>query len=252
LRSFHFHDSKFGRFLMSAGTRDFDSGRLHRADRDPPMPTGSNAAKKPDSERLRIVRADEPAYLTTQSLKNANKSLSESRRPAADALAKQRAAEQIEVEEELIAEAIPLREPGVDLGILRPKEVDIGKLAAFTHAVPAAKKDGAPATSGKAIAMPLAKTDLQQIFQTDQVCMVARPPEKITEKIPEIAPAKAAAPEPKREASPVSLPMTPPKKTPQVLDETQQYLVDNWPKLPPHVQAAILNVIDAAVSPDDE
>jgi len=28
------------------------------------------------------------------------------------------------------------------------------------------------------------------------------------------------------------------------LDETQRYLVENWPQLPPNVQAAILNVID--------
>lgn len=246
---------------MSAGNRDFERGSLHRADRHAPsMPTGANAAKRPDCERLRIVRADEPAYLTTQSLKNASKNKSDTSRPATDSLAKQRAAKPVEAEEELIVEAISPREPGVDLGILRPKEIDIGKLAAFTHAPPAAKKDGAPATSGKAIAMPLAKTDLQQIFQADQVCMVARPPEKIPAKIPEKmpegimekAPINAAVPEPKRETPPVAVLATPPQKTPPVLDDTQQYLVENWPKLPPHVQAAILNVIDAAVSPDDE
>jgi hypothetical protein len=245
---------------MSAGTRDFDRGSQFRAARkEPPLPNCSDTVKKPVVERLRLVRADEPSFLTTKSLKNAGKSSVDSRRPSSDYRMEECAAEPIEAEEELVLETLPPREPGVDLGMLRPKEIDVGKLASFKHEVPATKKAGkattTPASSGKAIVMPLAKTDLKDIFQADQVCMVARPPEKAPPKAPEPEPetpppAVASIP-PKNTPSADTIPL-PSKKRPHFLDETQQYLVENWPKLPPHVQAAILNVIDAAVSPDDD
>ena len=92
--------------------------------------------------------------------------------------------------------------------------------------------------------MPLANTDLQEIFRADEVCLVARPPEKTALPASDV--------EPKQVPPPMACSAILQQETPQVTDKTQQYLVENWPKLPPNVQAAILNVIDAAVAPDDE
>ena len=92
--------------------------------------------------------------------------------------------------------------------------------------------------------MPLANTDLQEILHADKVCMVAR--------LSVNAPMPATEAEPQPVPQPVVCAAVPPHKTSHDLDRTQQYLVDNWPKLPPNVQAAILNVIDVAISPDDD
>jgi hypothetical protein len=234
---------------MSAGTQNFDLGSLLHADRnEPTMPTRSPAARKPDSERLHIVRADEPELLYGKSLDDAAKSSRTPRQPPTKYPIEAQSAEPLKTVVELELETLPPRESGVDLALLRPADIDTAKLAAFMHDIPAAKKDGDRAASqaspGKAIVMPLAKTDLQEIFQADKICMVARPHHN--------TPALKDETEPKQDPPPAACPAVPPQKTPQALDETQRYLVENWPQLPPNVQAAILNVIDAAIGPDDD
>ena len=203
---------------MSAGTRNLDLGVLFRAECGKrPTPTHSNMPEKPEPERLRLVGAEDSASLPNR-------------------------------KEAIESETIPPREPGVDLAMLQPSDIDAAKLVAFLRAIPPAErncpKTTPPASPRKAVVMPLAKTDLQAIFQADKVCMVARPPGNAstleTDAEPDRLPPQAAC-----SAAPT-------QKTPHFLDKTQQYLVENWPRLPPNVQAAILNVIDAAVGPDDE
>jgi len=61
---------------------------------------------------------------------------------------------------------------GVDLSYLNVEKESASKLIAGMHAMPASQ----PATSSRIkIAMPSAKTDLQEIFKTDNVCMVSPP-----------------------------------------------------------------------------
>ena len=129
--------------LMSAGTQNFDLGSLLRADRDePPMPTRSPAARKPDSERLHIVRADEPELLYGKSLDDAAKSSRTPRQPPTKYPIEAQSAEPLKTVVELELETLPPRESGVDLALLRPADIDTAKLAAFMHDIPAAKKDG--------------------------------------------------------------------------------------------------------------
>ncbi len=234
---------------MSVGTPKFDKGILLRIDREqPPMPPRFPESLKSDSQRLRIVRMDEPALPSGKSWEDAANFFRAPRHPLTERFAEERTPKPVETEKEVAVETIPPREPGVDLATVQPRDVDTAKLSAFVHAVPAAWKDGkrgaSQAASGKAIVMPLAKTDLREIFQADKICIVAQPQAN--------APPSAADAESNPDPPPAAPAAVPPKKTPHYLDETQRYLVENWPKLPPNVQAAILNVIDAAISPDDE
>jgi hypothetical protein len=244
---------------MSAGTRNLDFGSLFRTDRDEPTsPTRSRPNEKPDAERLRIVRAEESAFPTGESLEATAKSSAALRRPPTEYLAEEisvcpklncgagvspvqaagtAAPQKYGTEAVLELKMLPTRKPGVDLAALQSCDSDAAELAAFLYACPAAKdgvRTAAQLSPGKAVVMPLANTDLQEIFQADKICMVARPRENASK------PASDAC-------SSIS-----PQTSPQILDKTRQYLVDNWPKLPPNVQAAILNVIDVAIGPDDE
>jgi hypothetical protein len=247
---------------MSAGTRNFDQGNLLRANRDERRPIQIRPHEKLEGDRLRIIRADVPASMTHRLLDDSEDVFYGPRRSANEDLSDDRFAEPLPREEEDPQESIPPREPGVDLAVLHPNDIDAVKLAAFMQEVPAAGK-GHPLAIGqntgrKAVAMPLAKTDLEQIFQMDKVCMVARPqgnpPTPPAEALPETVPPSAECVSiPVQSATlPAECVSIPVQKAAPPLDKTRQYLVDNWPKLPPHVQAAILNVIEAAVGPDDE
>jgi hypothetical protein len=232
---------------MSAGTQNFDKRSAVRPDRnEPPAPTRSHKPEKPAPERLRIVRVEEPAIPTGRTWEDVADFFGPPRHSLAEQLTEQRPIEPLDTEEELVTEALPPREPGVDLATVQPRDVDTTKLAAFVHAIPVDKKDGkcgtSPSAPSKAIAMPMANTDLQEIFQADKICMVSR------SKPPAVSPAIDTKPDPLSAVGPV----VPSKKTPRELDATEQYLVDNWPKLPPNVQTAILNVIEVAIGPDDE
>lgn len=220
---------------MSAGTRKHDFGSQWPAVRAP-------SGDKAKGERLRIVRLEEAVSPAANAAEGGAKSLHPQRRPLAEYPDQAQAAELKDTNEELATEMLPTREPGVDLAAIRPSDLDAGKLAAFLHDIPSAKREGKQAAATpKAVVMPLANTDLREIFQADGICMVARP--------------QASALTPAIEADPKIQPAcatVPPQQNPPVLDKTQRYLVDNWPKLPPNVQAAILNVIDAATGPDDD
>jgi hypothetical protein len=225
---------------MSAGTRKFDLGSLNRKQRnEPPMPARPRDRDAVGTDQLRIVRFDEPEFLNGSKLDNAAKMSRAPHRPLADFLAKDHAAE------EAAKTPDSPREPGVDLTALHPQEIDTRRLASFVNDTPPKSGKNAPsAPTGKDIVMPLANTNLQDILQADKICMVARPHHN--------APTLEGVGEPLPEPVPAVTPTLPAQKTPHFLDKTQQYLVQNWPKLPSNVQAAILNVIDAAVSPDEE
>jgi hypothetical protein len=232
---------------MSAGTRNFELGEPYPADRGaPPLPARSRPNEKIDGERLRVVRVDDSAFPTGNAM-DATKSSSSSRRPLAEYLAQEHADDTLELEEEIEAKTLPSRESGVDLAALQSSAAEAAKLAAFMQELPPVKQDGmesaSPLSPRKAVVMPRANTDLREIFQADQVCMVARPREKAS------SPATPVKPQCERAAAAES--SIPPETHPQDLDQTQRYLVENWPKLPPNVQEAILYVIDAALSPDD-
>jgi hypothetical protein len=276
----HFQEPSFHYRPMSAGTRKFELGSLFRANRsEPPMPVHTEASEKAGSERLRIARFDEPEFLNGKALDEAAKSSRSPHRPSSKCLAKEPA-----VAEEAKWKTVVPNEPGVDLEELHPHDIDANQLAAIIHAIPALKKGETPiASTGKDIVMPLANTDLLEIFEADKVCMVARPhhnaptleieteskheqstravdlsgatagvsgsventggqANRVTCQFP-----SAGAQDPPTISSPV-----PPPKASHHLDRTQQYLVENWPKLPPNVQAAILNVIDAATDAEDD
>jgi hypothetical protein len=222
---------------MSAGTRKHDLGSQWPAVRAP-------SGDKAERERLRIVRLEEAVSPAANAAEGGARSLHAQRRPLAEYLAQAQAAELKEMKEELATETLPAREPGVDLAAIRPSDLDAGKLAAFLQDIPSAKREGKQAAATlKAVVMPLANTDLREIFQADGICMVARPQASAS------TPATEAESEPKIQPACATVP---PQQNPPVLDKTQRYLVDNWPKLPPNVQAAILNVIDAATGPDDD
>ncbi|MCC6123616.1 MAG: hypothetical protein IT426_01505 [Pirellulales bacterium] len=222
---------------MSAGTRNHELGSQRPSAR-------SLSGDQAERERLRIVRLDEAAVPAGNSSEGGARSPHLQRRHPAEYPAPARTSEPRETDEGPAAEPLPAREPGVDLAAIRPRDLDAGKLAAFLQDVPSAKRAGAQsAASAKAVVMPLANTDLREIFQADGICLVALPRETAS------MPTTEAGPE--REVPPACSPV-PPQQSSQMLDKTQQYLVDNWPKLPPNVQAAILNVIDAATGPEED
>jgi hypothetical protein len=223
---------------MSAGTRNYELGGPFPAERrESAGPDHPCSIPKTGGERLRVVRMDEPAFPTARALDEANASRG-ARRPLAEYLAEQ-TSEELLAEEEFDGQVIPSREARVDLAALQPPIADMGKLAAFLSESPAPSQRA----SGKPIVMPMPNTDLKDIFQVDKVCMVAQPREKSA------APVTSAA-------SPANSPcaagsVMPSENASLALDQTQRYLVENWPKLPPNVQAAILNVIEVAIGPDD-
>jgi hypothetical protein len=241
---------------MSAGIRQFDKGSVVRPDRNrPPLPARAAKATAADLERLRIVRDEEPVLPRVGLWDHAGDIFHEPRHPFAEQLAELRSPRPVKIEDENAVEVIAPREPGVDLSMVRPSDVDTAKLAAFMNDPVTGRKDGNRGSSTgepkKPVAMPLAKTDLQKIFESDKVCMVASrkvsdsatdrnvsPPDCVVEDVLNSPPAASVA--------------IPPKKTSRDLDPTELYIIENWPKLPPNVQAAILNVIEVAISPDDE
>jgi hypothetical protein len=234
---------------MSAGTQNLDLSTLYHAERGKrPALTQTSVPKKPKQDRLRIVRDDDPASLIDDLSNLSEKSSRSSRRLQADDLSEDRIIKPFGHKKEPEEKPLPPSEPGVDLSVLQPRDFDAAKMAAYVQNVSALQRDHRKNSAGesphKAIAMPLAKTDLQEIFQKDKVCVVAR--RHADEPAPEgdIDPAHLL---PQAAGSP-----SPAPKVPPALDKHLQYLVANWPQLPHNVQAAILNVIDAAVAPDDD
>jgi hypothetical protein len=222
-------------------------GTFLRANRDEQKSIQLPASKKLDAGRLRIVGADDSASMAGKLLgddKQAVRNLPRSKAAGSADDRLEKSFGQAEAE----TKTLPSREPGVDLTMLQPDGVDTTKLSAFLHDTPAPSRNRKQvvhdSTGRKAVGMPVAKTDLLEIFKSDAVCMVARQPSN--------APTlDGNSPADKMPTAAVCA-TVPAQKTPPLLDKTQQYIVDNWPKLPPHVQAAILNVIDAAIAPDDE
>jgi hypothetical protein len=252
---------------MSAGIRQFDRGSIARPDRTRlPLPARAAKATASDLERLRIVRDDEPVLPRDGSWGNAGDIFHEPRHPFAAQLAEQLSPRPVKIEDENTLETIEPREPGVDLSMVRPHDLDTAKLAAFLNDPAASRKDGKRGSSNsepnKPVAMPLAKTDLQKMLESDSVCMVATAKasdspagshsttDSVLATDKNVCPPDRVA-EVDLNASPAASIAIPPKKAARELDATALYLVENWPQLPPNVQAAILNVIEVAISPDD-
>jgi hypothetical protein len=234
---------------MSAGTQNLDLSALFNAERGKrPALTQTSVPKKPKLDRLRIVRDDDPASLIDDLSNCGEKSSRASLRLEADDLSEGRIIKPLGHKKEPEAEPLPPNEPGVDLSVLQPRDIDTAKMAAYVQNVSAMQKDhrknSLPASPQKEIAMPMANTDLQEIFQKDKVCVISR----------RQADAPAVSSDIKNELTSPQTAYSPTLavKTAPVPDKTLQYLTENWPQLPPNVQAAILNVVDAAVADDDD
>jgi hypothetical protein len=229
---------------MKVGTRQLDLGSRAAARTAPPTPAPAAPRERTDNDRLRVVRFDEPEFLNGAILDQAAKFARSPHHLPSESLGERNPSTQADAEQSVAFEQIPDREPGVDLTSIQPGDPDVAKLANFTRKVASARKNEEANTSCKPVVMPHAQTDLVEIFQADKVCMVNRPKHN--------APTLDVDGEMLQSPPPATSSILSQQKTPHLLDRTQQYLVDNWEKLPPNVQAAILNVIDAAISPDDE
>jgi hypothetical protein len=231
---------------MKVGTRKLDLGSP-AARTAPPMPAHAALRERTESDRLRVVRFDEPEFLNGEILDQAAKFARSPHHLPGEGLGSKDNFPQADAEQKVAFEEIPAHEPGVDLTSIQPQDADVARLATFTQKVASLKKNDKSAdshTSSKPVVMPHAQTDLVEILQADKVCMVNRPKHN--------APTLDVEEESPHSPPPATCSILAQQKTPHLLDRTQQYLVDNWEILPPNVQAAILNVIDAAISPDDE
>jgi hypothetical protein len=228
---------------MSAGTQNLDMSALFRAERGKrPALSQTCVPKKEKQERLRIVRDDDRESILDE-LSNCGEKASKKAHLHADDLSEGHIVKPFDKKQPEIPD-----EPGVDLSILQPRDMDTAKMASYVQNISAILKDRrnstAPESPQKEISMPLANTDLQDIFQKDSVCMVSRRHDGTSAGANDI--------EHEIASSQTAFTPVPAPKIAPTFDKTLKYLSDNWSQLPANVQAAILNVVDAAVAPDDD